>query len=271
MPELPEVETTCRGIAPAAVNHLITDVIVREHRLRWPVPRDLPQKIRTQRIQSISRRGKYILLHLPNGTVIIHLGMSGSLRIVQPEAPIRKHDHVDIVLDSGQRLRLHDPRRFGCVLFTQEPPESHFLLKDLGMEPLERGFTGRYLFEQSRQRTVATKLFIMNSHIVVGVGNIYASEALFIAHISPKRKAGKLTQQQCTALVNAIKQVLRASIKQGGTTLRDFVNGAGQPGYFSQRLRVYGRDGKPCNICGHPIRHCVLGQRATYFCPHCQS
>lgn len=270
MPELPEVETTCRGIAPVAVNHTIADVIIREHRLRWPIPRDLPQLLRNQRIEDISRRGKYILIHLTNGTVIIHLGMSGSLRIVTAEASIRKHDHFDIILDSGQHLRLHDPRRFGCVLFTDADPNSHFLLKDLGVEPLEREFNGQYLFDQSRHRSVATKLFIMNSHIVVGVGNIYASEALFLAGIHPKRKAGKLTQQQCIDLAKAIKQVLRASIKQGGTTLRDFVNGNGQPGYFSQKLRVYDRKGEPCVSCGQPIRHCILGQRATYYCATCQ-
>ncbi len=271
MPELPEVETTRRGIAPHVIGQRITAVIVRERRLRWPVDRNLPKLLQDQCITAVDRRGKYLLLCMPAGTLIIHLGMSGNLRLVGADTPVKKHDHLDIVLDNNKILRYHDPRRFGCVLFTSEPVNAHFLLKELGVEPLERGFTGNYLFEQSRRRSLAVKLFIMNSHIVVGVGNIYASEALFLAGIHPKRAAGKITLERYTTLVKAIKHVLRASIKQGGTTLRDFVNGDGQPGYFAQQLRVYGRAGEPCGKCHQPVRHIVLGQRATYYCPHCQT
>ena len=270
MPELPEVETTRRGIAPHVTGHRITDVVIRERRMRWPVDPALRQHIQGQRLAAVDRRGKYLLLRMPAGTLIIHLGMSGSLRLARADTPIKKHDHLDIIFDNHKILRYHDPRRFGCVLFTSEPAEEHFLLNELGVEPLERGFTGKYLYALSRQRSLAVKLFIMDSHIVVGVGNIYASEALFLAGIHPKRAAGKITLERYTALVKAIKQVLRASIRQGGTTLRDFVNGEGQPGYFAQQLRVYGRAGEPCRKCLQPIRHIVLGQRATYYCPHCQ-
>jgi formamidopyrimidine-DNA glycosylase len=271
MPELPEVETTRRGIEPHLLGQHITEVLIRESRLRWPVACDLAKQLRGQRITAVARRGKYLLLHMPAGTLIIHLGMSGSLRLVTAQSPIKKHDHLDFKFEHGQILRFHDPRRFGCVLFTREAPEEHFLLKELGVEPLQRGFTGKYLYAQSRGRSIAVKLFIMNSHIVVGVGNIYASEALFLAGIHPKRAAGKITLERYTALVKALKQVLRASIQQGGTTLRDFVNGEGQPGYFRRQLRVYGRAGEPCHQCHQPIRQAVLGQRATYFCTHCQT
>jgi formamidopyrimidine-DNA glycosylase len=271
MPELPEVETTRRGIAPHILGQCITELLVRERRLRWPVARELAKQLRGQRITAVTRRGKYLLLRMPAGSLIIHLGMSGSLRLVDTQSPVKKHDHLDIVFEHGQILRYHDPRRFGCVLFTQEATEEHFLLKDLGVEPLERGFTGKYLYALSRGRSLAVKLFIMNSHIVVGVGNIYASEALFLAGIHPKHAAGKITLERYNALAKAIKQVLRASIQQGGTTLRDFVNGDGKPGYFRQQLRVYGRAGEPCRQCQQPIRHIVLGKRATYYCTHCQT
>ncbi|MBI3562043.1 MAG: bifunctional DNA-formamidopyrimidine glycosylase/DNA-(apurinic or apyrimidinic site) lyase [Gammaproteobacteria bacterium] len=271
MPELPEVETTCRGITPHLLNHVIQQVVVYERRLRWPVPDDLPAQLQGQRILRIERRGKYILLGASVGTVIIHLGMSGSLRIVDADTVREPHDHIDILLDNAQCLRLHDPRRFGCVLFTADPVQHHSLIKVLGVEPLQRGFNADYMYGRSRGRKLAIKLFIMNSHIVVGVGNIYASEALFLAGIHPSRAAGKITRERYRALVTAIKQVLRAAIKQGGTTLRDFVNSEGKPGYFRQKLRVYERDGAPCVNCRQPIRRRVLGQRATYYCSHCQT
>ena len=271
MPELPEVETTLRGIAPHILNQMISQVIVRDHRLRWPIPADLAQQLEQQRVIDIQRRGKYLLLTLPTGTLILHLGMSGNLRVLPADSPLQKHDHLDIVFDNQQCLRLHDPRRFGAVLFTTEPVAQHPLLKELGVEPLEKGLTGQYLFTRSRGRKIPIKSFVMDGKIVVGVGNICASESLFLAGIHPKRHAGRITPERYATLVTVIKKVLRAAIKQGGTTLRDFVNSDGKPGYFSQHLLVYGRDGEPCYHCQHTIRHCIIGQRATYYCPYCQT
>ncbi len=270
MPELPEVETTRRGIAPHLIGHCVDKVIVRDGRLRWPVPRNLNSLLKGQEITAVSRRGKYLLLITLHGTTIIHLGMSGSLRVLDTDTPAVKHDHVDICLDTGKCLRLHDPRRFGCVLFTRDEPLQHELLNELGPEPLEADFTVDYLFEHSRRRKAAVKLFIMDSHIVVGVGNIYASEALFLAGIRPSRPAGRVTRAEYIKLVEAIKRVLTAAIKAGGTTLRDFTASDGRPGYFSQQLNVYGRKDEPCRVCGQTIKHSILGQRATHFCPHCQ-
>jgi formamidopyrimidine-DNA glycosylase len=271
MPELPEVETTCRGIAPHIRGKKIRDVVVRNRNLRWPVPVRLKSLLTHQTIKNVQRRGKYILLTTDRGTVIMHLGMSGSLRIVDDKAAVRKHDHVDFVFDHGKILRLHDPRRFGAVLWTDKNPAEHELLNELGPEPLTDAFTAQYLHEAMRGRSAAIKSVIMNSHVVVGVGNIYASEALFLAGIHPARAANRISLLRCERLVSAIKQVLAAAIAQGGTTLRDFVRENGEPGYFAQTLNVYGRAGEPCSVCGKPVSHKVIQQRATYFCSHCQT
>lgn len=271
MPELPEVETTLRGVSPHAQGRIIRELIVRDARLRWPIPSELPEKLQGQRIESLGRRGKYILVGTRVGTLLVHLGMSGSWRIVQTEQPPRKHDHHDLVLDSGMCLRYHDPRRFGCLLWTEGDPARHSLIVDLGPEPLEDGFDGAHLHELASRRRLAVKLFIMDSHVVVGVGNIYANEALFRAGIAPQRPADSISSVCYERLAKAIRLVLQASIQQGGTTLRDFVNESGQPGYFRQTLQVYGRAGKPCHACGGRIEMSRLGQRATYWCPNCQT
>ena len=271
MPELPEVETTLRGISPHVLGRRICTLVVREARLRWPIPSDLPDKLQGQRIESLRRRGKYILLHTGRGTLIVHLGMSGSWRIANVEQAPRKHDHHDLLLDNGVCLRYHDPRRFGCLLWTEADPSTHPLIAVLGPEPLEDGFTASYLHRLAGNRQMAVKSFIMDSHIVVGVGNIYANEALFMAGIAPPRAAGTISPEQYERLVKAIRTVLEASIQQGGTTLRDFVNESGNPGYFKQTLRVYGRAGEPCRKCDETILTSRMGQRATYWCPVCQS
>jgi len=270
MPELPEVETTCRGIAPRIQGETIEKVIIRQTKLRWPIPQNLNTKIKNQIINSVTRRGKYLLLTTDMGTVIIHLGMSGSLRVIASNLAAEKHDHVDIVFKNGTCLRLRDPRRFGAVLFTADDPMQHKLLNNLGPEPLEKDFNTNYLFNKSRKRSVTIKSFIMDSKIVVGVGNIYASESLFKAGIHPKKAAGQVTKGKYSLLVKAIKTVLKAAIKSGGTTLKDFTKSDGKPGYFKQKLSVYGRKGEPCPICGKAITHSVIGQRATYYCTHCQ-
>ncbi len=269
MPELPEVETTRRGIAPHINNQTIEKMVVRQHAMRWPIPKNLPAKVSKHKINSVDRRGKYLLLRLDSGTIILHLGMSGSLRICSPDTPVDKHDHVDFVLN-GKILRLRDPRRFGAVLWTTRDPEKHKLIAPLGPEPLSGAFNADYLFEHTRKRTASIKSVIMNSHIVVGVGNIYACESLYIAGINPKRKAGSLSLARCEKLVAAIKQVLDASIKQGGTTLRDFIREDGQPGYFAQQLFVYGKAGEPCPRCGRPIKQFTQQQRSTFYCTRCQ-
>lgn len=270
MPELPEVETARRGIEPHLLKHAVAAVVVRNRNLRWPVPRSLIETLPGQRIDAVTRRGKYLLLHTPAGTAILHLGMSGSLRVLPAVTPAGKHDHLDIVLDSGRALRLRDPRRFGTLLWTTGDPAQHKLLRTLGPEPLDEQFDGDYLFAKSRRRKVAIKNFIMNSHIVVGVGNIYASEALFLARVHPQRAAGKVSRERYQALAKAIRKVLNAAIKSGGTTLRDFSRADGEPGYFRQHLRVYDREGKACERCGGSIRSRVTGQRSTYYCPDCQ-
>ncbi|MGI9212026.1 MAG: bifunctional DNA-formamidopyrimidine glycosylase/DNA-(apurinic or apyrimidinic site) lyase [Methylococcaceae bacterium] len=270
MPELPEVETTCRGIRPHILNQTVEQIVVREHRLRWPVTGDwiaaLPGAVVTQ----VWRRGKYILLDTTYGTLILHLGMSGSLRITTPEMPPRRHDHIDLVFAHGVCLRFHDPRRFGCLLWTETNPAQHPLLAELGPEPLAADFTGDYLAARADKRTQAIKTFIMDSHQVVGVGNIYANEALFRAGINPARPAGQLSGSDHERLSAAIRSVLAAAITMGGTTLRDFVNESGAPGYFSQTLMVYGRTGQACRVCGQAIQTTRLGQRATYWCAVCQ-
>lgn len=270
MPELPEVETTRRGIAPHITGKAVARVIVRNPQLRWPVPKRLRKELGGQSIESVRRRAKYLLLGTANGTLLLHLGMSGSLRIIDARVPPGKHDHVDIVFTDERALRFTDPRRFGSLHWTRCPPEQHRLLRSLGPEPLGDAFTGEYLYRLSRGRKVAIKPFLMNSHHVVGIGNIYACEALYLAGIYPKRAAGRISRKKYDLLVEVIREVLNDSIEQGGTTLRDFVNGHGEPGYFRLHLNVYGRGGKPCFSCHAPIREIRQGQRSTFYCPVCQ-
>jgi formamidopyrimidine-DNA glycosylase len=248
----------------------VTEVIVRERRLRWPIVDHFEAAIRGQTVRSVDRRAKYILIRFDAGTLILHLGMSGSLRLVKRGTPLKAHDHWDIRVDTGWILRFHDPRRFGSLHWTETDPALHPLLAKLAPEPLGREFDGEYLFRATRKRTVAIKQFIMNSQVVVGVGNIYASEALFRARISPRRAARRLTRKEASALAQAIKDVLGEAIKIGGTTLRDYVNAEGIPGYFSQKLFVYERADAPCRVCDSPIKQFVQGQRSTYWCSICQ-
>lgn len=269
MPELPEVETTCRGIRPHIEGKKVTDVIVRQSKLRWPVPASLNKKLGGKTILSVTRRAKYLLLEFKTGFLILHLGMSGSLRVLPANTPAGIHDHFDLVTGKNC-LRLRDPRRFGAVLWTDQSVEEHKLIKTLGPEPLSHAFNTDYLFDKSRKRQVAIKNFIMNAHVVVGVGNIYASESLFMAGIHPKHHAGKVSQKRYEKLVESIKQVLKKSIEQGGTTLRDFTREDGEPGYFSQQLNVYGKTGEPCPVCKTPIKQLTLGQRSSFYCPNCQ-
>jgi formamidopyrimidine-DNA glycosylase len=270
MPELPEVETTRRGIAPALLGRHVVDVIVRDRRLRWPIAAHLEAAITRQTVRRVDRRAKYLLIGFDTGTLIVHLGMSGSLRILDAAVPARPHDHWDIVLDSGYALRFHDPRRFGSAHWTESNPLEHPLLSRLAPEPLSTAFSADYLFRATRRRSVAIKQFIMNSQVVVGVGNIYASEALFRAGIAPRRAARRVTRVQAQALTQAIKDVLAEAIEVGGTTLRDYVNTDGLPGYFRQKLFVYEREGHPCRVCKTPIKQFVQGQRSTYYCAICQ-
>lgn len=269
MPELPEVETSRRGIAPWVLNQQVRDVVVRDRRLRWPVPADIDQILPGQVIQSLTRRAKYLLFETDAGTALLHLGMSGSLRIIDVEEPAGKHDHVDIQFDSGKALRFRDPRRFGSLLWTDKPQE-HDLLRYLGPEPLSQDFGGDYLWQKARGRRVSIKPFIMNSAVVVGVGNIYASEALFLAGIHPKRRADRISTTRMHRLAASIKSVLEKAIEAGGTTLRDFHGGDGEPGYFRPKLEVYGREGEPCRRCARAITVAVLGQRSTFYCKNCQ-
>ncbi len=269
MPELPEVETTRRGIAPHLLGQTIERVVVRDRRLRWPIPEDLDVRLSGQRIEAVERRAKYLLIRVQSGTLIAHLGMSGSLRLVPAELPAAKHEHVDILLGSGQALRYTDPRRFGALLWSQLPLE-HPLLASLGPEPLDEGFDGRRLYELSRGRSMAVKPFIMDNAVVVGVGNIYASEALFAAGIDPRRPAGGISRARYERLAAEIKRILAMAIERGGTTLRDFVGGDGKPGYFQQELFVYGRGGAFCKLCGSTLREVRLGQRASVYCGRCQ-
>ena len=269
MPEVPEVETSRRGIAPWLEQQEVSDVIVRDRRLRWPVPDDIELRLSGQTIRSVARRAKYLLFDTGAGTAMLHLGMSGSVRIIDQDEPAGKHDHVDIRLESGKALRFRDPRRFGSLLWAEDPFE-HALLRDLGPEPLSDDFDGEYLWHASRGRKVSIKPFIMNAAIVVGVGNIYASEALYSAGIHPKRQAGRVARARMDRLATSIRSVLQRAIDAGGTTLRDFHGGDGAPGYFKQQLDVYDREGFPCRRCNTPIKAVVLGQRATYYCKTCQ-
>ncbi len=270
MPELPEVETTRRGIRPALRGRTVTGFVLREPRLRWPVDPELVRELPGRRVRDVRRRAKYLLIELDRGTLIAHLGMSGSLRVLPADAPRLVHDHWDLQLDSGRCLRFNDPRRFGSLIRVDASPDTHPLLAGLGPEPLERGFDKEYLARLARGRRVAIKQFLMDQRIVVGVGNIYASEALFRAGIHPRRAAGRVSRQRLGRLVDAVRAVLGDAIRQGGTTLRDYVAADGTPGYFRQKLDVYERAGEPCRRCGTTVRQLVQGQRSTYFCPACQ-
>jgi len=270
MPELPEVETTRRGIAPVIQGLHIQQVIVRQPRLRWPVPESLSELLQGQSIRSVDRRAKYLLLSTEQGTLIVHLGMSGSLRILPAGQAHGKHDHVDLLFTDRTLLRFNDPRRFGAVLWTAEPVFGHPLLKDLGPEPLSADFDGAQLHALAQNRKTPIKSFIMDSHVVVGVGNIYANEALFSAGILPTRHAGNISLARYQRLAECIRIVLEDAIRQGGTTLRDFVNEAGRPGYFQQQLKVYGRGGLPCPVCGESLAEIRLSGRTTVFCKYCQ-
>jgi formamidopyrimidine-DNA glycosylase len=270
MPELPEVETACRGIRPHLIGKRVARVVVRERRLRWPIPATLVKALPGQTIRAVERRAKYILIRTDAGTAILHLGMSGSLRVVPADSPPGKWDHVDLALTDGRCLRLRDPRRFGALLWTPRDPLRHPLLRDLGPEPLGAGFDGAYLYEASRGRRLAARDFLLNTRIVAGIGNIYANEALFLAAVRPRRAAGRLNRNECVGLATAIRDTLERAIHAGGTTLRDFQNADGLPGYFQQTLNVYGRAGEPCRRCGTPIRTVKLGQRSAFFCPRCQ-
>lgn len=270
MPELPEVEITCRGIAPHIINQPVKKLIIRETRLRWPIPAEIIEKqLMNQRIVSVSRRAKYICIQNANGYLIIHLGMSGTLQIFPENSGIKKHDHFDCVLGNGQILRFNDPRRFGCILWAKEPSQLA-IISNLGPEPLSKEFTGNYLYQKACHRQVSIKEFIMNNQIVVGVGNIYASESLFLAGIHPQLPAKLLNPSKAKDLCKAIKQTLEKAILHGGTTLKDFYQSNGKPGYFAQELKVYGRKDKPCFHCKKPIESIRIGQRMSYFCPRCQ-
>lgn len=270
MPELPEVETSRRGIEPWLVGTTITKVVVRDRRLRWPVVPGIEARMRGRTIDSVGRRAKYLLVNTDDGTAILHLGMTGSVFIVDRGTPAGVHDHFDIELDSGRMLRFRDPRRFGSF-FWHTDPLAHPLLTDLGPEPLSAAFDGGHLWTKSRGRKATVKQFIMNAKVVVGVGNIYASESLFRAGIHPKRAAGRIARRRYDALADAIKDILERSIRAGGTTLRDFYGGDGEPGYFAQQLEVYDREGEHCRLCNTVIRSIVQGQRSTYYCKSCQT
>lgn len=270
MPELPEVETTRRGIAPHLEGETIKQLIVRQPQLRWPVPQELPRKLKRQVIERVERRGKYLLFRTGKGTAIGHLGMSGSMRVLLAPEPPLFHDHVDWELSNGKVLRYTDPRRFGALLWTEDDPQAHPLIASLGPEPLSESFDADYLYHLSRGRKASVKQFLMDAHVVVGVGNIYANESLFRAGIHPKRAAGRVGRDRYERLVSEVKQVLGDAIEVGGTTLRDFTGGDGKPGYFVQSLNVYGRGGQPCRQCTTPLLESRLGQRQTVYCKICQ-
>lgn len=271
MPELPEVETTRRGIRRYILQQPVQQVILRHHQLRHPIPNAIKTVLINQPVLAIKRRAKYLLLQFPQGTLLIHLGMSGSLRILREPTPPSKHDHMDIIFANGNVLRFNDPRRFGTVLWLTDPVMQHPLLAHLGPEPLTKNFNADYLFQQSHSRHIPIKQLLMDHKVVVGVGNIYASEALFLANINPKRAANKITHADAEAIVHAVKQVLNAALKAGGTTLRNYANHDGKPGYFKLQLQVYGRTGQPCHVCQSLIKQIKQGQRSTYYCPKCQA
>lgn len=274
MPELPEVETTRRGLAPHVEGRRVAGVTLRRPNLRWPIPPEITGLLPGQRIDAVRRRAKYLLLDTAAGSALLHLGMSGSLRVLPGDTPLRAHDHVDIELDEGRGrpgrvLRFNDPRRFGCLLW-QPPGQTHELLAGLGPEPLSETFDGDYLFAMSRGRSAPVKTFLMDQRVVVGVGNIYAAEALFAAGISPLRAAGKVSRERYARLADEIRTILRYAIERGGTTLRDFISPDGEPGYFELELSAYGRGGEPCPRCGRPLKQASIGQRTTVWCGHCQ-
>jgi formamidopyrimidine-DNA glycosylase len=269
MPELPEVETSRKGIAPYIENARIKDIVVRNIRLRWPVPVDDIKMLIGEKVSEVSRRGKYIKIQCATGYILIHLGMSGSLRVLTSEESPKKHDHIDLIMNNGAIIRFNDPRRFGCCLF-QAGTTEHTLLSLLGPEPLEPEFDGQYLYKRSRNKKQTIKAFIMDSHVVVGVGNIYAAEALFKAGIHPSRAAGNISLARYDKLAVIIKTVLAAAIQQGGTTLRNFVDTDGKPGYFKQQLLVYGRTDQSCYQCDSVIKVIKQAQRSTFYCPNCQ-
>ncbi|MFO6423891.1 bifunctional DNA-formamidopyrimidine glycosylase/DNA-(apurinic or apyrimidinic site) lyase [Motilimonas sp. KMU-193] len=269
MPELPEVEVSRQGIAPFVTGAQISKIVVRQPQLRWPVPESI-QEACGQVVERVERRAKYLLLRTQVGTIMLHLGMSGNLRVLPVASPVQKHDHIDIEFASGKLLRLHDPRRFGACLWLKGEPQLHPLLAKLGPEPLTDDFDDMRLFECSRGRKTAVKQFIMDNVNVVGVGNIYANESLFRSGINPKRAAGNISKARYQVLTQHIKTVLAEAIAQGGTTLKDFTKADGKPGYFVQQLAVYGRGGQPCLVCQSELKEIKLGQRSTVFCPQCQ-
>ncbi|MDD7570186.1 MAG: bifunctional DNA-formamidopyrimidine glycosylase/DNA-(apurinic or apyrimidinic site) lyase [[Actinobacillus] rossii] len=268
MPELPEVETAKNGISPYIKDFFIEKIIVRQPKLRWEVSPELAQ-ISHQKVTALSRRAKYLIIHTDTGFIIGHLGMSGSVRIVTDKDPIEKHDHLDIVMNNGKIMRYNDPRRFGAWLWTDNLDEFHLFAK-LGPEPLSDEFNANYLFQKSRKKSTALKSFLMDNSVVVGVGNIYANEVLFYCELHPEKPAGKITKTQAILLTDTIKAELTRAIQQGGTTLKDFLQPDGKPGYFAQELQIYGKKGAPCPKCGHKIESLVIGQRNSYICPNCQ-
>lgn len=270
MPELPEVETTRRGLLPHLAQRRITGVVLRRPDLRWPIPPEVAARLPGETILDVRRRAKYLLLDTAPGSAVLHLGMSGMLRVLPAATPVAAHDHVDLTLDSGRVLRFTDPRRFGCLLW-QPAGETHDLLRDLGPEPLSDAFDGDLLYERSRRRRAPVKTFLMDQAIVVGVGNIYAAESLFRAGIAPTRDAGSIGRARYGRLAAAVKDILAMAITRGGTTLRDFLNADGAPGYFEQELFVYGREGQPCKVCGRRLRESRLGNRAGAWCGRCQT
>ncbi len=269
MPELPEVETTCRGIEKVVFGASIRHILIRESRLRWPLSKELLH-LKNEKIHAVERRAKYILLRCSKGTIIIHLGMSGRLCIMPDKMEPKKHDHVDFILNNQKLLRYSDPRRFGSILWATGNPLEHFLLANLGPEPLSNSFNAKYLFAHTQNKKKAIKLLIMDQQIVVGVGNIYANEALFAAKILPARSSSSLSLSECEALVKGIQKILKKAILQGGTTLRDFLSPRGKQGYFVQKLFVYGREGQNCLNCNTLLSASRIGQRATVFCTKCQ-
>jgi len=269
MPELPEIEVTRLGLLPL-LGQTISKVVIRNHSLRWPIPSHLPQTLFGQRFLTLSRRAKYILVQCETGTLLLHLGMSGRICLLEKDEPPQKHDHFDIYFADGRMLRLRDPRRFGAVLWMEGNPSQHVLLAALGPEPLEAIFDGAWLYKQIRSRSAPIKNVIMDSHLVVGVGNIYASESLFRARISPKTPANKLSKVRCDRLAIEIKATLGEALKAGGSSLRDFFGTDGNPGYFQQTYFVYGRTGQPCRVCNAVIKTLRQGQRSSFYCAHCQ-
>lgn len=271
MPELPEVETTRRGVAPLLTGQVFTGAILRQPRLRWPIDPELAERLSGRAVRQVARRAKYLLIGLDDGaTLIIHLGMSGSLRHVPADTAPERHDHVDLLL--GEHcLRYRDPRRFGAILYCPGPVELHPLLARLGPEPLSDDFDGEVLFAACRGKTAPIKTVLMDNHVVVGVGNIYANESLFVAGVRPSRPAGQVSREECLHLAAAIRATLLRAIEAGGSTLRDFTDAIGKPGYFQQHYAVYGRDGLPCHACATLVQHTRLGQRSSFYCPHCQT